>query len=350
MVLLSDEIDALKKRILFVAFMASCIVSHYSTTYIFFFIMLFCWLSIETLSKFSKKTASKKSVSLTIVLLFFAIIFFWYSQVTEAAFNAGLNFVEQTFMNLHNFFIMESRCERTGEILGMGIAERQTPFRIEFAFTWLTFAFIGIGVISMLKKYKEMVAIPEMKHLKPDFLKTKFSIEYLLLTLACAGMLAIMVALPYVSQGYDLQRLYSQVAVVLAVVFVLGGIMLSKHFFFLKKKTCAKRKSIDQNTSEVQAYFIILLVLIPYFLCVTGPMYQIFGVPREITLNSEGEQYDRMYINDHQLIAREWMSSSNVVKGRLVNKQKTIGNMTEYQDMFDEKSRIYDNGGSEVWR
>lgn len=95
---------------------------------------------------------------------------------------------------------------------------------------------------------------------------------------------------------------------------------------------------------------IILLVLVPYFLCVTGAMYNIFGVPNSIVLNSEGEQYDMYYIHDHQLIAGEWQSSSNVVEGKLVNKQKTIYNMTEYLGMSDEKNWIYDNGGSEVWK
>jgi len=456
MAFLSDGIDGAKKRMLFIVFMASCIVSHYSTTYIFFYIMFFCWLSIETLSKFSKKIVFKKSVSLTMVLLFFAIIFFWYSQVTEAAFNAGLNFVEQTFMNLHNFFIMESRCGRTEQILGTGIAERQTPFKIEFAFTWLTFALIGIGGISMLKKYKEMVAIPGMKHLKPDFLKTKFSVEYLLLTLACAGMLVIIVALPYVSKGYDLQRLYSQVAVVLAVVFVLGGIMLSKHFFFFVKyflsketfmthrdthehennkvfsyqRTCAKKEYNSfgkaflskkrfvlkeknncffgrassseerfgrENTAQIPAFLIILLVLIPYFMCTTGTMYQIFGVPRELTINSDGHQYGSLYIHDQDWYAGEWMgrcveqsnlriytdryggimlANHNISSRRasfidiehekingyiylryynLINK-KLLGasmmeyNLTDYSRLFIGKSKIYNNGGSEVWK
>ena len=99
----------------------------------------------------------------------------------------------------------------------------------------------------------------------------------------------------------------------------------------------------------MRAYLIILLVLIPFFMCITGPMYVIFGVPREITLNSEGKQYDQLYIHDHWLIAGEWLSSSEEVEGRLVNKQKTIGNMTKYLSMFNERSRIYDNGGSEVW-
>lgn len=42
-----------------------------------------------------------------------------------------------------------------------------------------------------------MVAIAGVKRKKPDFLKTKFEIEYLTMALMCAGLLVIMVALPY---------------------------------------------------------------------------------------------------------------------------------------------------------
>jgi uncharacterized membrane protein len=106
LVLFNGKIDPLKKRILFIVFMASCMVSHYSTTYIFFFIMLGTFIGSEILSK---KYMVKKVVSLTITILFFALIFFWYSQVTEAAFNSGVRFIENTLSNLNKFFVEEMR-------------------------------------------------------------------------------------------------------------------------------------------------------------------------------------------------------------------------------------------------
>ena len=72
LVLFSDKIDPLKKRILFIVFMASCMVSHYATTYIFFFILLGAFVGMEILSK---KHTFKKTLSLTIVFLFSALIF-----------------------------------------------------------------------------------------------------------------------------------------------------------------------------------------------------------------------------------------------------------------------------------
>jgi uncharacterized membrane protein len=346
MTLFNDKVDPLKKRILFIVFMASCMVSHYSTTYIFFFIMLGSFFAIEALSK---KYTFKKIVSLTIVILFFSMIFLWYSQVTETAFNAGVDFIENTLSNLNRFFVMESREQTTQAMLGVDVMQKGIPHKIEFVFTWLTFAFIGIGIVTLIRRYKEM-SFSELKFKKQDFLKEKFEVTYFVVALACSGLLVVMIALPYISKGYGMNRLYALTTTILSVFFVIGGILLAKHFLFFKKKTCAKKKSINQNASQFRAYLIILLVLIPYFLCVTGVMYSIFGVPRSIILNSEGEQYDRLYVHDHQIIAREWQSSSNVVEGKLVNKQKTIYNMTEYLDMFDEKNRIYDNGGSEIWR
>ena len=406
MVLLSDGIDAVKKRILFIVFMVSCIVSHYSTAYIFFFIMLFGWFSIEILSK---KITFKKSISLTIVLLFFAIIFFWYSQVTEESFDAGVGFVEQTFLNLHNFFIMESRCEGTkilfGENVLYGAEKLGIPQKIEFTVTWLTFVLIGIGVLTMLIKYKEMVCIPEIKHSKPDFLKTQFSIEYLVLTLICMGLVVIIVAVPYISDGYDIKRLYTMMLVVLSVVFVVGGITLSKNLSFIKKALPKKQNEGGKGeiwkggkiASQDRAYLLILLVLIPYFMCTTGTLYQMFDIPREITLSSDGPQYNMAYIHDQESYSAKWLGelyvkqnepriytdirggpcltscgkiTSNVhclplrghkkIDGYIylryynVVNEKFMGrsgvfNMTDYSDIFVEKSRIYDNRGSEIW-
>ena len=399
MTLFNDKIDPLKKRVLFIVFMASCIVTHYSTTYIFFFIMLGAFAGIEILPK---KYSFKKTISLTIVVLFFSMIFFWYSQVTEAAFNDGVSYIKNSLTNLHMFFVLEAKTGGAQAMLGEGIMQKGIPHKIEFVFTWLTFAFVGIGIITLIRRYREM-SFSELNFKKPDFLKEKFEVGYFVIVLACFGLMIAIVAFPYL--GYDIRRSYAVAITILSVFFVIGGITLSKHFFFLQKKTCAKRKSINQNASQVRAYLIILLVLIPYFLCVTGVMYQIFGVPRAITLNSEGKQYDNMYVHDQESYGAKWLkvhgkdttivytdfwgkyrlvsqaqvsfSSNlidrrsllehrkingyiylryyNVVNDKLVGRNEssrifTSYNLTEYDDVFVGRNNIYNNGGSEVYR
>ena len=391
MVLFSDKIDPLKKRILFILFMASCIVSHYSTSYIFFFIMLGAFIGIEILSR---KYCIKKVVSLTIVVLFFAFIFFWYSQVTETAFNAGVCYIENTLTKLNMFFIMESRRENVQTMFGAGIMQRGIQSKIAFVFTWLTFAVIGIGIITLIRRYKEM-SFPELNFKKPDFLKNKFEATYFMIALACSALLVAFVALPFVSTSYNTDRLYALTITILSVFFVIGGITLSKHFFFFKKKIGAKRK----NTSEVRAYLVILLVLIPYFFfCVTGVAHQMFGVPAAIILNSEGKPYDMVYIHDQESYSAKWLKEYNkdktriytdfwgryrlisqasfsrdlidsrsllyhkkvngyiylgyynVVNGKLMGRSNTLYNLTGYDDVFVGRVKIYNNGGSEVYR
>ena len=329
MTLFNDKIDPLKKRILFIVFMASCMVSHYSTTYIFFFVMLGAFVEMEILSK---KYSFKKIVSLTIVILFFSLIFFWYSQVTETAFNIGVAFVEETLGNLNRFFIEESRTGAIKPLLGQ---EFEYPIlsRINFVVTWSTFILIGIGVLTMLKRYKEMIVISNVKVKKPDFLKTKFEMGYLAIVLMCAGLLVIMIALPYITIGYDLWRVYSLAIVILSVCFIIGGIILSKNLSLnllrkvlsktlrgkkalpkkpiFRKKIFTKRSHYlgnnGKNGSQARAYLVILLILIPYFLFYSGAIHQLFGIHDSIIFNSEGEVYDASYVHDQECYSARWL-------------------------------------------
>ena len=403
MTLFNDKIDPLEKKMLFIVFMASCMVSHYSTTYIFFFIMLGTFIGIEI---HSKKYSFKKIISVTTVVLFFSMIFFWYSQVTKAAFNSGVVFIQNTLRNLNRFFVEESRGEGAQTLLGKGFSQMEIPYKIHFVLTWIIFALIGIGIITLIGRYREM-SFPELKFKKPDFLKDKFEVEYFVIALVCSGLLVAVVAVPYISDGYGLGRLYPLAITILSVFFVIGGIILSKHFFFkpfkksfiknaLQKRKPVlkeKQKSSTENTPQVRAYLIILLILIPYFLCVTGVTYQMFGVPRAITLNSEGEDYDLMYVHDQESCAAKWlgnyrqqnleiysdhsgslrlMSQRGISSRSILNIKKIedgyiylryynlvadeflpahgeAHNMTEYSDIFIKKSTIYDNGGSVIY-
>ena len=149
---------------------------------------------------------------------------------------------------------------------------------------------------------------------------------------------------------------------------------------------------------KVSAYLIILLVLVPYFFCVTGALCQIFGEPRAIILNSEGRGYDMLYVHDRGSYGATWLSYHrekdvtiytdfvgdrwlisqgsiaqwsindrsllqedrkingyiylryyNVV-GKLLDEGRESHGIVDYQDKFVSKGKIYNNGGSEVWK
>jgi uncharacterized membrane protein len=222
-----------------------------------------------------------------------------------------------------------------------------------------------------------------------------------MVTLICTGILFAMVALPFVSTGYGIQRLYATAITILSVFFVIGGVMIAK---YLNKLLAVLRgKTLTKNASQARAYLIILLVLIPYFFCVTGVTYQIFGVQRAMTLNSGGEAYNRTYIHDQESCCAKWLKRNTderaviygdyygtarlnsqgvirkpayaraliedknaiegyvygsyiylrytgVVDGKLLDWSGEWHNITEYKGKFGDNNKIYSNGGSEVWK
>ena len=410
MVFFSDKIDPLKRKILLIVFMFSIVISHYSTAYIFSFVLLFSWFATKI---FSTKYIFKKNITLRLVMSLLIFIFFWYSQVTETAFDSGVHFVSSTVADLNNFFIEESRSTQFGNLVG---EELTYPILsvAHLAVTWCIFILIGVGALTMLIRCKEMVVISNINLKKPDFLKTKFEMEYLVMALVSSGLLVAMVVLPHVSVGYGIQRVYSLAIVILSVCFFIGGMTLSEKKFresliinatpklLLKKMGFTKRnycqRNNEDNASRIRAYPIILLILIPYFMFQTGAMHQICGIPAAYTLNSEGDGYDIEYLHDQESCAAKWLKESveddfmidaadfhgarklisqgefprrriyykrffkhlkikghiylsynNVVNDKLVVEEETY-NISEYSDTFIDKNKIYDNSGSEIWK
>ena len=422
MVLFRKGIDKFRNRLLFVILSACCIVSHYSTTYIFLFVLVLAWIGLELLSAFindrSKQEDSyspmaevtsshpqfkalahgsnaivspaipnmaipplKRSTTVITLIFFFAFLFLWYAQVTEAPFDAGMSFVRETTSNLSEFFVAESRQESMGTAMGQDIMRKEIPHRIEFVFSWLTIALVIVGVLGTIARYKNAVHIPGRGLQRLPFLRTKIHAEYLAFALACFTVLVFSVA--FVLEGYSMYRTYFQMMAVISPFFIIGGIFVAR---FLRTKP----------------HWIILAILIPYYMCTTGIMYQIFDFPREVTLNAEGEKYDYLYVHDEETCAARWLKDhaheletiytdhygdtrlisqagirsssyaqsfiehggrikpgyfylrySGVVKEKLMAREHGMYiwyDISEYEEQFAVKNRIYSNSGSEIYR
>lgn len=356
----NNRINPMKKKFLFIVFAISCVLSHYSTTYIFFLILVGTFIGIRLLPK--RCTHKEEEISLAFIIMLLATIFFWYSQVTGASFIAGVGFIEQTIINLNKFFVQEMRGDAV-VLLGQDIFQKGIPHRIEFVLTWLILALIGIGMLNFNES---------------KLLKNKIDAEYSMIALGFSVLLAAMVALPYVAIGYSMDRLYGVAICILAMFFIIGAITLSRY-------------------TKVPAHLIVLLVLIPYFLSVSGVTYQIFGYERAIILNTMGEQHTLFYVHDTESNSAIWLGNhadekaqmytdfhgsrrllsqgkiispqysfnwlsdpnvvdgyiylryQNIVNGELVGRYNKIYDISNYHDLFIKKNKIYANNGSEVW-
>jgi len=267
LVLFLENIGNWEKRALFLVFVVSTVVSHYSTTYIFFFL----FLSALILSLVFKKFKVSKVITWAGVAFLAVVGFLWFSQVVVAPYNVAVRFLDNSLLSFQHFFMAESRTSDLGLLFGYGIKGARVLSYLQSLQSitlWITFLFIAVGVAGTFFKHKDMIDTSLQSPSKAPFLNLKFETDYFLLGLCGGIILVASLIIPFVSLGYDLIRVYEQMAVFLSVFLVTGGILLSK---FIK----------------INAHVIILVVLIPYFLFTTFAAYEVFGIHRTFILDAK---------------------------------------------------------------
>ena len=381
MVFFDDEIDKFNKKLIFLIFMFSVIVSHYTTAYISFFLILFVWLMVEPMKNFFKL---KNPITVGVVALFSASIFLWYAQVTETSLVPSTSiFFRDTISNMAGWLFDEIKIVETFTTFGVKTEEIPEWITITKSIICNTAnAFICIGVIGSIVKY--------IKYREGE-------IVYLSMTVVSWALMIMFVAMPYVYH-YSTGRVYLQVLVFLALPFVTGGEIVSKSVY----KVHCKIKEIKtnfRNSRRIQhasvpkyTLLIIMLILIPYFTCNTYLFYQILGVPYSVDINAYGIEHSKKYISDRDVIAARWANDHEISfyeiradyaegplilgfgirvrdrysrisnetnkyiylrSGNIVNKimytKEGIVNITETK-LFIGMSKIYTNAGSEIWK
>jgi uncharacterized membrane protein len=409
MVLLSVRLHVLEKRLLFIIFTFSCVVSHYSTTYIFFGALLFAFISIQIIYRlfaYRERSATNKNLlddeqniidsslqaastgpskpvlTLGILAIFFVIIFLWYSQITGVAFDNGVGFIANSVKSMQDFFIVESRQDNLAMAFGYKADELAVTYKIYIVFMWLTVLFVAIGVLTTLSRYQHMVALPSGNRDDfPELLTKRFDIKFFSLALISSVIMVATVAIPFVSRGYGFDRAYLLTTIVLSSFFVLGGMRVAEIIRFRWK------------------YLVVLMVLLPFFMCTTGSIYQLFGDPRSINLNTEGSIFDMLYIYDQDTMSAKWLQNYseknitiyadytgisriisqggfyktlqdrayeiipkqkplgksyiylrrfNIATSMILDKNKQMQNMTDYFYEFAKKEIVYSNGASNI--
>jgi uncharacterized membrane protein len=416
---LFTKFNDMKKSIIFIILFSSCIVSHYSTSFIFFFILLgtvmineIISLRIKTEDKnsktkinFTKRKISKTKISFTVVLLFFCILFLWYSQLTGQAFDSGVNFIVKSLHTMNNIFVQESKSDTAQLVVGTGIFSKSIASKIQYFFTWLTFLFIGIGILNLLKNFFLNSLLKHPKHIEMTELKEYFDRTFTIIAIICSLLLISMILIPFLSKGYSVDRLYGAVLIILSTYFVFGGIILSKwllSFINYLKKLFKKdlKGNISHSPKKVNklTHTLILAVLIPYFLFISGFGYVIVGTPQTMILNSNNQQYENLKTYDSEIYGAKWLKinadntkriyadkygTTRLFSGGLIPKtyyayplidynksifngylylrwlntnelkiedQKSVyHNLTDYQSILEKGNKLYDSGGAEVW-
>ena len=252
LVFFDDRIVKLQKTMLFVLLMISVIVSHYSTAYIFFILIFLYWF-MTNLKSIVLNIAKVEFGNITagIVVLFFALIFFWYSQVSPTIFNNTTLFIKSNLMNLINLSLEGLKHEETLFTIRGNIGA------INNLIYYTSFTFIAIGILRLMKTHRN------------------FDKGYLLMMAISSAILASLSIASLFIVGYGASRVYLQLLIFLAPAFVIGGEVISKFISRFNPKL---------NLSLA----IITIALTAQFFSATYVVYQIAGIHYSEFLNSRG--------------------------------------------------------------
>lgn len=282
LVILKERAGTFKREFLFTILGFGLVVSHYSMSYIFLFLISLAWFLQNVLRR-----AQESSVAtLSEILLFFTMSFGWYIYTSAAApFDAILNTTNHVFSTLVTDFF--NPAARTTTVLaGLGAGQvASLGHQIGRVFFYITEFFIVIGFIKLILRRRN----------------TKFSPEFTLLSSFSMVMLGLAVVLPNLAGTFRMERFYQISLVFLAAVCTLGGETVLE--FLLKRK----------NHSITIA--LLLLVLVPNFLFQVGFLYSItedvtYSLPFSLSKTIRPPGIDRLIIYQQEVSGAEWLRTN----------------------------------------
>jgi len=239
LVLLNNKFST-KRNLLLMIFGSAMVVSHYTTSYIFIFIIFFAWIYLTI----TKKQGSK--ISTRFVFFMFIAAFVWYIYGGESApFDNLLNVGQHIYETLYtDFFNPQARGETV--LAGLGAANPPSLMhRVSSIFFYTVEFFIAIGFVKLLFKWKKM-----------DFDK-----EYVAISIMSMSILALCILLPNFANAYGAERFFGTTLIALAPLFVVG--VKSLCWFITKKKI------------KIYSLSLILMILVPFFLFQVAFMYEV---------------------------------------------------------------------------
>ncbi|MFB2623804.1 DUF2206 domain-containing protein [Methanothermobacter sp. KEPCO 2] len=293
---LTSSLPRRDKKVLFIIFMISTVLSHYTTAYVFAILTVLIPPVVWLTKRFSiGRPKSSYFFGVSVAVLFFVIVFAWYAQATGAPFNDAIEFFKNTFSSMADFFSADMRNNAEQSVVGIGIA--QLPNFMSVMVHDIVFFLIGVGALSLIFHRKDDV-----------------SREYMAAILISLAILALFIILPFVSRGYGGTRLFTQMLVVLAPLFIIG---------IQELLSLLRRQSMRLP--------LILFVLVLLFSCVNYLNYHFAGIPYSYAYNSEGERRYEAFIFTSEVTAAKWLSSNG---GNLTVNTDTFGYSRIFQGFY----------------
>ena len=291
---LDEKIDKRPKAILFIIFTLGLAVSHYSTSYVYLYILTFAWILTVILKK--KTGITKFHVGFT-----FAAIFSWaYFSADSSLLKDIVTFFTSRYNALINdFFSSSARQSDVLNAVGLGGAAESLGHAIGRNANYLVEIFLIVGFLAVILFRKRLGKV------------YSFQRSYLPFAFASITLLLMSMVLPFFASALNVSRIYHLVLFALAPFFVIGGLFLFKIPGKIIKKF---RKGAN---IEMFALILVTVVLISYFSFNIGFVYEATGdVPFSSALSMKRMQnmsdpsilYSK-YVTDCEVNSAQWLSN-----------------------------------------
>jgi uncharacterized membrane protein len=357
LVYFDDHLGKNAKKLLFLIFMISVVISHYTTAYVSFGVIIPILLVPFIRSLVKDRKLNFTNFDLIAVLLIF--VFIWYFFVAGSQANAASNTISLSSSSIsagHNSLI-SNKDAKVLAIFGIGL--KNIPNAISAVVNDLILLIMGIGFLHVIWNF--------------SMWKKKIHSSFILGMLISPLILILPLVLPNLSIIYDIQRLFLQLVVFLAPLFLIG-------IYFIVHKL--KRPNLRP--------IIILVLLISLFSCSTYLTYHFAGLPQSPYYDTQGAIRDEHFIWPQEIDSSKWISNhtlsntsiiadaygysrlllgnnsyltyntqnsnpdyylylnyANVVEGTI--NFGTPENISSYPNLLTNRSEIYNNGASKVF-
>lgn len=273
----SLKIRNVYKKLFLLIISIGIILSHYTTAFIYLFVLLIGSITHYFAHRLNFIRQNENSrffyiVNYKFLTLIFIFLFFWYSSIFNNIFDNSILFLKSSAISLKEALILESRSSSVLAAIPTTERLNSIPIIIDYFINWSIIIFISIGCFSSVyKRFKD-------KNFN-DFLFICYSLYILLF---------ISVLVPYVSKAYSIERQFILSMLLLAPFFVLGF------------------KEMGKYTKGKTNYLVVVLLLM-YFTCTSGLLYQVYGIPKSMVLNSDGYEYNLYYISEQDYYSTKWL-------------------------------------------
>jgi uncharacterized membrane protein len=369
------------KKLLFLIFVSSMIVTHYTTSYVGFVLLIPIILLpfLKNLYKEHRITF----VNFEVLIIYFLIVIIWFLLYAKVQFLAGSDVIQSTVAATAaatgaggNYAFETSREGTVLSILGIGI--KNLPNFIAVIANDLIFVTIGIGLLTILAKFRKLVMN------KTVFVYNEIKIldsKLVLGGILSFILLAMFIILPSVSFFYGSDRLFFQLLIFTVPIFIIGTFKITEILNKVIKKPDLK-------------VILILVLLISLFICNTHLQYEFTGIPFSPEYDKTGITRGELYIYDGELTTAKWigtyraddinvysdavgftrlfisgvrtnvvginfnnktingyiyMGNANVNEGKFYDTINSQQKVQRFNYFFNNKSRIFDDGYGQIW-